>query len=81
MSHRLSHYIALYGILSFSILGFLLFSWDKNFQESLIIATALSYASWGTVHHWLHNDMYFEVVVEYIVIAALGCILALTLLL
>lgn len=81
MLHRLPHYVTLYGILGLSVVGLFLFNWDKNFQIALVIAAALSYVCWGIVHHWLHNDLYLEVVVEYVVIAALGCMLALTLLL
>lgn len=80
MNH-LTHYIVLFGIFGTAIFGFILFSWDRAFQVSIIIATAASYISWGIVHHFVHRDLYPEVVVEYTAIAALGSILALTLLL
>lgn len=77
---KLPHYVALFGILGAAILGFILFSWDRPFQLSLGLATAVSYATWGIVHHWLHDDLYPEVVVEYAGIAVLGCVFAITLL-
>ena len=81
MVRHLPHYVVLFGILGAAVGGFLLFSWDRTFQLSLIVATAASYVAWGVVHHWLHDDLYPEVVVEYVGIAALGSVLALTLLL
>lgn len=81
MISRLPHYIVLFGILGISVLGFIIFPWDKIFQVSLVIATGVSYISWGIVHHALHDDLYFEVVVEYAGIAILGSVLAIGLLL
>lgn len=75
------HYVTLFGILGSALIGFLLFSWDRTFQISLVVATMAAYAAWGIVHHWLHDDLYFEVVIEYAGIATLGGILAMSLLL
>ena len=77
---KLPHYFTLLVILSASVLGFVLFSWDRYFQISLVTATVFSYASWGVVHHFLHDDLYFEVVVEYLGIAVLGGVLVVLLL-
>lgn len=81
MSRHFPHYLILFGILGIAVLGFALFSWDKNFQNATVIATAAAYIAWGIVHHWLHRDLYPEVVIEYIAIAVLGVVIALTLLL
>ncbi len=69
---HLPHFITLIGILFAGFAGLILFSYDKYFQLSIAVATALSYISWGVVHHILHKDLHWEVVVEYIAIAALG---------
>lgn len=78
MSRHFSHYLVLFGILATAVFGWLTFSYDRAFQIALIIATAASYVTWGVVHHFLHDDLYFEVVAEYLAIAVLGGILALS---
>lgn len=78
---RFSHFMTLFGILCAFLVGFVIFSWDKAFQLSLVIAAMASYVSWGIVHHFLHDDLYIKVVVEYLGIAVLGSILAISLLL
>lgn len=75
--HHFTHFLVLFGIFSIAIIGFLLFPSDKQFQKALIIATAFGYFSWGIIHHWVHKDLYFEVVLEYLAIAALGSIITL----
>jgi hypothetical protein len=78
---HLSHFMVLFGILLAGFAGMILFSYDKNFQEAIAIATASSYASWGIVHHYLHNDLHFEVIIEYIVVALFGLIVLFSLIL
>ena len=78
--NKFPHYITLLGIFGAAIAGFVMFSWDKTFQISLVVALSSAYAAWGIVHHWLHDDLYPEVMVEYASIAILGSVLALTLL-
>lgn len=80
MVHKLPHYIVLFGLFGVTILGFILFSWDKTFQIALIVALATSYLAWGIVHHWLHDDLYPEIVLEYALIAILGSIFGIMLL-
>lgn len=81
MSKKFPHYVALFGILGAAIFGFFLFPWDKDFQISLVVATGAAYAAWGVIHHYLHNDLYLETVVEYLGTAILGSALLITLLL
>lgn len=79
-AHHFPHYVALLGIFVCAIIGFSLFPWDRVFQLSVVIATSASYVAWGIVHHFLHDDLYFEVVVEYVSIALLGTVIGITLL-
>ena len=72
---HLSHYIVLFGILIVSFAGLILFSYDKNFQVAIAMALSLSYVSWGVTHHYLHKDLYPEIVLEYLVIALLGFVI------
>jgi hypothetical protein len=71
----LSHYLVLFGILLAGFSGLILFSYDKAFQAAVALALVLSYASWGMVHHYLHKDLHFEVVLEYFIVAVLGFVI------
>jgi hypothetical protein len=35
---------------------------------------AFGYVVWGLVHHYIHRELYFSTVVEYVSIALLGAI-------
>jgi hypothetical protein len=76
---HLPHYLSLFGILLAGFAGLILFSYDKNFQLSVALATAGAYVAWGIVHHAVHKDLYMETVIEYIAIAALGFVIILSL--
>lgn len=68
----LPHYMLLIGILFAGFAGLVLFSYDKNFQMAVAIALSASYVAWGVVHHSIHKDLHFEVVLEYLAMAVLG---------
>ena len=74
-ARHLPHYLSLFGILIAGFAGLILFSYDRNFQVSVAIATAASYVAWGIVHHWLHKDLHLETVIEYVAIAILGLVI------
>lgn len=57
MSKHFPHYISLIGIFIAGILGFYFFSYDRFFQTAIVIALALSYVSWGIIHHAIHKDI------------------------
>lgn len=73
------HYIPLIGIAIFGVLGFVLFQYDTQFVRALVIALASSYVSWGIIHHTIHKDICLSIVIEYIAVAVLGSIIALSL--
>jgi hypothetical protein len=60
------------GILLAGFAGLVLFSYDKNFQSAVAVATALAYVSWGVVHHIHHKDLHLETLLEYVAVAILG---------
>lgn len=72
---HLPHYTTLFSILLAGFAGLVLFSYDRNFQIAVAMATAVSYVAWGIVHHLVHKDLHLETVIEYIAIAALGLII------
>ncbi len=74
-ARHLPHYLSLFGILLAGFAGLILFSYDRNFQLSVALATAAAYVAWGVVHHAIHRDLYWEVVAEYAAVAVLGLII------
>jgi hypothetical protein len=67
--------MVLFGILLAGFAGLILFSYDKNFQVAVAAALVLAYVSWGIIHHYLHKDLHFEVVLEYLIVAILGFVI------
>ena len=79
ISRHFPHYFSLMGILIFGFVGFWLFSYDRLFQAAIAIGVAVSYVVWGIVHHKIQGDLETAVVIEYVLIAALGLLVALSL--
>lgn len=77
----LPHYMLLGGILLAGFAGLILFSYDKSFQVAIAFATGVSYVAWGIIHHHIHKDLYFEVIIEYVAIAILGMVMLFSLIL
>jgi EamA domain-containing membrane protein RarD len=74
LSRDIQHYLPLVGILVAGLVGFLVFSYDRNFQAAIAIAVAVSYVVWGLVHHYIHKDLHASVIVEYLAIAIIGLV-------
>ena len=79
LSKHLPHYISLIGIFIAGILGFYIYSYDRFFQIGIIIALASDYVSWGIIHHTIHKDICLTIMIEYITVAILGTVMALSL--
>ncbi len=74
-AEHLPHLLSLGGILLAGVVGWVAFSYDRSFQMVMALSLPVAYFAWGVVHHFLHEDLYFRVIVEYLVIAVLGAIL------
>lgn len=72
IAKHLPHYFVLIGLFGAGIAAFIIFPFDRVFQMIVSIAVAASYVVWGIIHHAIHRDLYFSVVVEYLVVACLG---------
>ncbi|OGD42091.1 hypothetical protein A2193_03370 [Candidatus Azambacteria bacterium RIFOXYA1_FULL_42_37] len=81
IAKHLPHYFVLFGLLLAGILAFVLFSYDRIFQMVVAVAVAVSYVIWGLVHHYIHRDLYFSVVLEYLAVAVLGLVMVFSLIL
>lgn len=81
ITHHIQHYLPLIGVLFAGFMGFNLFSYDKLFQEAIIISVGVAYIAWGVVHHYIHGDFHLSIFLEYVAIATLGVVLIITLVL
>lgn len=79
IAKKLPHYLTLLGLLGAGAVGFIFFSYDRIFQIGVSIALAVSYVVWGVVHHYLHRDLHLTVLIEYLVVAALGLVIVFSL--
>jgi Cu/Ag efflux pump CusA len=75
ITKELSHHLTLLGIVTVSILGALLFSYDTNFQKAIAISATLSFVSWGIIHHWLNRNLTWRIAAEYIGVGLLGLVI------
>lgn len=76
------HTIHYFFLLLIFVIGtglFFSFHFDRFLQFLVIVATAFAYFLWGIIHHYLEDNLYFKVVVEYFLIALLGTIVLLSL--
>lgn len=69
------HYASLVAVLLAGSILFIIFSYSKYLEAAIGISLALSYVSWGLIHHYLHRDLHFSVFVEYVVVASLGLVI------
>jgi hypothetical protein len=79
VARDIQHYVPLFGILLATISGFIMFTYDKTFQMVVVVSSAIAYVIWGVVHHHIHKDLHLPVVIEYILIAALGIVIVFSL--
>jgi hypothetical protein len=78
ISEHLTHYIPLLGVFAASVLGFMIFAFDRSFQMVIVVSAAAAYITWGIVHHVYHKDLSVFIVSEYVSLALLGVITAYT---
>lgn len=78
-SKHLPHYLSLIGIFIVGIVGIYTFAYDRSLQMAVVVAMGVAYVVWGVVHHFIHRDLYLAVVIEYLVVAALGVVLVFSL--
>lgn len=71
LKKHFGYYISLFAIL---FLGFLIAysSADKQFQFLIAVLTAFLYALWGILHHAINHELTAKIMVEYVLMAALG---------
>lgn len=57
----------------------LYFRYSREAQVYVIVITALAYILWGIIHHKLIHYLTIEIILEYILVAAIGSLVVLSL--
>lgn len=78
--HHLQYLVLLSG-LSLGLTGFFSFSGLPFWRLASVVFLGLFYFLWGMVHHLLAHDWHVKIAAEYFLIAAIGCILLLSIIL
>ncbi|OGG27746.1 hypothetical protein A3A64_03255 [Candidatus Gottesmanbacteria bacterium RIFCSPLOWO2_01_FULL_48_11] len=71
---QLVHFITLFLILGFGIATFFYARGNATAQFATGVVTAVAYVCWGLLHHAAKKDLHANVVVEYVLIAAISII-------
>ncbi|MEX2007666.1 MAG: hypothetical protein WD992_02745 [Candidatus Levyibacteriota bacterium] len=66
------HYFSLLLILGLGLIGLKIAYPNRILEMEIIILTAILYVVWGIVHHHQNHSLNSKIVVEYVLIAALG---------
>lgn len=77
-SHR--GYYSSFGILMFLCVTLILkTSNEPSLRMAILFLTGFLYAFWGIVHHLVHHDVSIKIMLEYVLVGALGISLVLLL--
>lgn len=74
----LFHFIVLIIILVLGSAFILYFRADNLMQIYTTITLSVAYVLWGVIHHLKIGDLHLKIVTEYVLIAALGSLILLT---
>lgn len=66
------YYLLLFVVLVSGFILFLTFASNPQFQMITVMVTSFFYVGFALFHHYLKNDLSVKVVIEYVLIAALG---------
>ncbi len=69
---HLGYYISLIAILALGLILILLTSPDVTMQATIVFLTVFFYVLWGILHHLINHELTLRIVIEYVLIGALG---------
>jgi hypothetical protein len=69
---HLAYYMSLIIMLLFGLILIFLTKPNILLQALVILLTVIFYVIWGVVHHLINHELTLRIVVEYILIGALG---------
>ena len=73
-------YLLLLTILSFGLLAFVYFGYDRQIQMTVMLMVAILYIAWGAWHHFLKGDFHLKVLMEYVTVSFFAVVLIMVLL-
>lgn len=69
---HLLYYVFMAFLLSIGVLLGFHTSYNRQLQLLVLVITSVAYVVWGIFHHFLEHDINRKIVIEYLLIAALG---------
>jgi hypothetical protein len=72
LQKHLGYYLSLSAILILGLALILLTSPNLKLQSFVILLTVLFYILWGILHHLINHELSPRIVIEYVLIGALG---------
>ena len=69
---HLGYYISLIAILSLGLILILISGPNAKTQAIVAFVTVFFYVLWGIVHHRINHELTLRIVIEYVLIGALG---------
>lgn len=79
IARHIPHYFSLIGLMAVAVFGLVMFEYDQGFQAAIAVSLSFGYFVWGVIHHMIHKDLYFVVVLEYLSVSILGLVVILSL--
>ncbi|PIP74848.1 MAG: hypothetical protein CO135_02975 [Candidatus Levybacteria bacterium CG_4_9_14_3_um_filter_35_16] len=70
--NHLGYYISLIAIIIMSAVLVILNMGNKELQIIIFILTTIFYIIWGILHHLLNHELSSKIIIEYILIGAVG---------
>ena len=69
---HVGYYISLILILSLGLVAILLASPNIKMQAVMVFMTVFFYVLWGMLHHLINHELTPRIMIEYVLIGALG---------
>jgi len=75
------HYLALGVILAVGFWLYWVFNFNRQIQVWITVGMGCAYVLWGIIYHTLRKELYFRIILEYLLVSILACTLIVFLLL
>jgi intracellular septation protein A len=76
MIQRIKAHLGYYTVfLLMAVLGFYLLLANASSEQgrmTIVVLLAFFYVVWGLLHHYVHHDISTKIVLEYVLVGALG---------
>jgi len=78
---EIKQYLALGVILAVGFWLYWAFNFNRQIQVWITIGMGCAYVLWGIVYHAFRRELYFRIILEYLLVAGLACTFTIFLLL